>query len=108
MFKESNIVDDDEITVCSHCYLALTLEEGHLSSKICWPAFMWLVLKNQSLRRYHGIELWRIIPKTWRRWWICQANTLSGFENVTVDYPDSFFVDVTKEKFQVDDAINNL
>ena len=41
---------------------------------------------------------WSFIPKLWRHWWIKSSDfiSLSAYENVSIDYPEPFFVDRTR------------
>ena len=67
----------------------------HLSPDYCWPCFVWSLFRDVSKRNKFRESLWRVIPKTWRQWWIGSVKELSFLEHITIDEPPSFVDDIT-------------
>jgi hypothetical protein len=59
-----------------------------------WPAFFWQLLSSSSVKEKHGINIWSVIPKEWRKGWLPQFKLL--FDDATMLTPKSVVRDITK------------
>ena len=81
------------------------LVEGEDDEKNVWPLFTYHLLfgahepKFGDAAHHHSVcggeTLWRLVPKTMRRWWLDEIATLPEYSGCTLDSPPSVFEDKT-------------
>ena len=112
LFKKEDVEDDDTVVLCRECYFAVVVDNAtssHLSSQYCWPAFVWSYMCNSEARLFYGNTLWRLIPVAWREWWLASVqNEFPEMFDVTIDSPKPFFVEISKRKEELDQALQEL
>lgn len=97
---------DDAVKVwlCSHCDRYLL--EGSNDACDYWPAMIYKFLVHQNSETAVSVsmeEKWKLIPTSWRSWWE------EEFEWFGLDVAgDALFVDLTKERQNVLNAISEL
>ena len=54
---------------------------------IIWPAFIWSLLKDETIHKHYGRFIWRFIIHNWRPWWIDSIKLRFPciFEEVSLD-----------------------
>jgi hypothetical protein len=77
---------------------------------IVWPAFVWQLLSSPSVSEKVGINIWCIIPKQWRIWWLQSFQELFNgkYETATLDFPKQVVRDLTSERVKADKLIKEL
>ena len=58
----------DMITLCTECAHYLTDDDG-VAYKNMWPSFLWYFLSDNEINEVYGLNKWRFIPGSWRKWW---------------------------------------
>ena len=61
-----------------------------------WAAFVWNFLSDQETRERYGVQLWQMIPRMWRLWWLLEVRKLELLEDVSLDVPVPFVVEITE------------
>ena len=89
--------------LCEQCYNYLVMKEE--DTKNVWPLFLYSVLfgvqENMLGEAYcnhqvcGGNNLWRLIPRTMRQWWVDEISTVDSYAACTADYPEPVFEDKT-------------
>ena len=102
---------------CCHDFLNNDLEydRGRYDWRNIWPSFYWDLLvgvdQSNSLsfrQMYDAGHLWKFIPSTCRRYWMSSIRNLEEFNECSVDYPPSFFLDRTKSVDEFEKNIKSL
>jgi hypothetical protein len=102
--------------VCYECakYLrketSLGPQQYNIDWAIVWPAFMWQVLSSLSVKKKIGINIWCIVPKEWRVWWLPEFKELffGFYRDATMNNPKQVIRDVTKRRAIADKVITEL
>ena len=68
--------------------------------------FLVFSLTHQDLHLIYGMKLWQFIPYTWRHWWLDKAAFYFDTD-ITMDHPESIFIDKTRDNNEWNDAINS-
>ena len=113
-YKSSHLqrasVTGDAVMLCWQCYNALCRsgsDQSHRSFLFCWPSFIWSMLKNTNTQSSHGADVWQLLPLEWRRWWLPAAEQLQGMEDVEVETPPPYVVEISSTFKAVSAAIKN-
>ena len=72
-FTHPDIVTNDsdiEYPLCTECGEYLTRNEKYQTEEFCWPSFICKLLTNEKYHRIYGCDLWRMIPREFRFWWL--------------------------------------
>ena len=94
------------LTLCQQCGEYLTSERSRNKADIVWPAMIWKWLSTEIAIVQHGSDLWSLIPRDWRPWWLDSVQQLHPkYRRVTLENPPCSFVDVTLKKEEFATAI---
>ena len=54
-----------------------------------WPAFIWKLLTNPDAMEMYGQNIWKLIPKMWRFWYVdsLKEGTAGLYEDISIDLP---------------------
>ena len=44
---------------------------GILWAKNIWTTLIWILLKNSDVHTKYNYDVWKMLAKTWRYWWVC-------------------------------------
>lgn len=102
-FKHSDIdINDSDIEypLCTECEQYLTLPEKYQTEQYCWPSFICMLLSNKECHNEYGNDVWRLIPREFRYWWMChfKENIPSIYSEISIENPPTIFDDVTVKK----------
>ena len=56
------------ITLCKECTHYLTNDDGDVYKNM-WPSFLWHFLSDNEINELYGLNKWKFIPGSWRKWW---------------------------------------
>ena len=93
------------INLCAQCGTHLTLRTSKENKKIynshgnSWPGFIWYILSNREFHDVYRLRLWQFIPLARRHWWLHEARNCF-VEDISLNHPDSIFVDKSKEIYE--------
>ena len=106
---DGDMIDDDNITLCLQCSnVCCSPNKISCGAMNAWPAFMWSVLSSTDAQTKFGLELWQLVPKAWRKWWLKSVQQLGCFQNVTMDEPAPHVREQTEDRLEVSRAIKEL
>ena len=114
-FIRSSNDEDNAINLllCQECSLHLTLETSKVNAKVynsaknSWPGFIWSVFADVSLIVKYDTRIWQMIPQTWRYWWINSVQICFSTD-ISIQMPQSIFVDKTVEMNEWDSDIESM
>ena len=111
-FKDSEVrtAEDRHYTLCNECntYLTSTNDKIRYDSKYIWPAFIWSILKDVKIHECYGNSIWRLIPSSWRQWWLNSVKNYFPmiFSDISLENPSPLFHDATKDIKEWNDNID--
>jgi hypothetical protein len=83
------------VALCRLCYNYLRADIAANQIEVVWPALFWSWLSNIPLQQQYGNYIWKLIPIKWRPWWIKTVTKYNVYRNVTINEPESIFIDQT-------------
>ena len=109
-FRNFSLTGDKDqlLTTCSQCHKYLTLDNSKVADqpKYVWPSFFWNLLANKEVQKHYGPYSWKILPITWRRWWLKSIEQIPIYRGVSMNEPEAFFVDKTTDLHCFNDMID--
>ena len=84
-------------TLCTECNIHLTSGDNDIATemKTVWPAFIWGLLKDETIQQNYGVHILRFISMVWRPWWIdsIKYELANIYQDVTLQSPSPIFKD---------------
>ena len=112
LISSSDYDSESIITLCIQCniYMYNDHEENvYKQWKYFWPAYIWQLLKNQSITDKFGDMLWKWIPIQMRKLWIRSKDEMAtGYREVSLTHPECHFYDATQDMVLINKAEDEL
>lgn len=97
-----------KVNLCSICAQYLLHEKSKNTMDLVWCAMIWMYLSSTASLSQHGYNVWSVVPDKWRLWWIDEARKINPvLGNITLFEPPSSVLDVTFQKKELEESIEN-
>ena len=109
--QQMKTVQDNEtvtLTLCSNCEHGLSSDCESREVTHIWPAVVWAWLTDPGLQDQCGDQLWALVPKLWRPWWVHQLQKANPavHGSITLQEPPPVFADRSLEIEEMRTAMN--
>ena len=90
------------VWICDECNVTLSNSTRRLNWVYIWPSYFWKLLSNNM---DHLVDVWKWIPEKWRPMWF---HCLVRDEIVSLEFPASYFCDISSEVKQFKDDLGSM
>ena len=104
----STVRNPVQVVLCQQCHNYLVIGKKEDDKRNVWPAFIWKLLSNPDTMEVYSDNIWKLIPRTWRFWFIDSLKEgIAGYQNISMATPNCQIIDMTMEMKHWEDLLGS-